>query len=111
MGRAHNHLDGRLVGEPRAYVTPPGAFGIDPKAVPRIPPDGDQRSCEVAWLEHRLLLAWRARPGRASGAALARRWGISRQTFSRVVLGQRWAGETCLALLLVHLRERQATDR
>lgn len=53
----------------------------------------------LAAIQHEVVLAWRAR-GTPSGAELARRWGFSRQTWSRTVLGQRWAGAVGLAALL-----------
>jgi hypothetical protein len=96
-----NHVDRRRQLLPRDYVRGgPYGFGVDADAVFYVPVGGDPVWCRVAELEHRLILRWRAREDGPSGAAIARRWGCSKATFSRTVLGERWAGELLLAALL-----------
>lgn len=95
-----NHLDRSRRLQPRDYVIGnPFAFGRDESAQFTVPEGGDRRWARVAELEHRLVLRWRQ--SGISGAEMARQWGCSRQTFSRVVLGERWAGELLLAALLL----------
>lgn len=95
-----NHLDRRRALRPRDYATPGDAFG-QPVAVEwSVPPGGDLVSLRVARTQHRLVVSWRGRAAQASGAAVARRYGFSRQTWSRTVLGERWAGETVLVALV-----------
>jgi hypothetical protein len=94
------HLDRQRSLLPADYAVGPHRFGQDPKLVFRVPSGGDDRSMEIARIQHQLVLAWRRRPDAPAGAALARRFGFSKQTFSRAVLGQRWMGETVMAALL-----------
>lgn len=95
-----NHLDRSRQLLPRDYLADdPFAFGRDPSARIHVPEHGDPRWARVAALEHRLMLQWRRSP--RSGAEMARLWGCSRQTWSRTVLGERWAGELLLAALLL----------
>lgn len=70
-----------------------------------VPPEGDPISARIAHLQHVLVCRWRATG--ISGAAIARRWGVSRQTVSRTTLGERWAGETVLAALLASRAPRR----
>ena len=94
-----NHLDRQLRLRPCDYVLGgPQRFGSTAARF-AVPPGGDVRSMRLAAIQHELVLAWRANGG-PSGAELARRWGFSRQTWSRTVLGQRWAGAVGLAALL-----------
>jgi hypothetical protein len=95
-----NHIDRRRRLRPADYATDPHRFGTDPHLDFRVPAGGDDVSMKVARVQHQLVSAWRHQPGTPSGAALARGFGCSKQTFSRTVLGHRWAGETLLAALL-----------
>lgn len=72
------------------------------------PPGGDRTSAAVAQLQHELVVAWRAQERRPSGAELGRRFGFSKQTWSRTVLGQRWVGETLMTAFIYALRSREA---
>jgi hypothetical protein len=98
------HLDRQRSLLPADYAVDPHRFGRDPTLVFQVPPGGDARSREIALIQHQLVLGWRQRPDAPSGAALARRFGFSKQTFSRAVLGQRWMGETVMAALLYAVR-------
>jgi hypothetical protein len=82
----------------------PHGYGLDPDARFVVPDGGDLRWAQVAELEHQLVLRWRRTA--TSGAEMARQWGCSRQTWSRMVLGERWAGELLLVALLDVGRER-----
>lgn len=64
---------------------------------------------EIALIQHQLVVGWRQNADAPSGAALAGRFGFSKQTFSRAVLGQRWMGETVMAALLYGQRQRRTT--
>jgi hypothetical protein len=103
------HLDRQRSLLPANYAVDPHRFGRDPKLTFHIPPGGDDRSMEIARIQHQLVLGWRLSPGAPSGAALARRFEFSKQTFSRAVLGQRWMGETVMAALLYGQRSRSTT--
>lgn len=105
MRGAANHLDRRRLLVPSAYFAEPAAFGVRRGAVARLAPGGDEVSAMVAQLQHELVVAWRARGCRPSGAALAGRFGFSKQTWSRTVLGQRWMGETVLVVLIRTLQD------
>lgn len=98
--RPNRHLDRRLAGLPCDYVEVAQRFGVDDDVGLVVPDGGDRVSAEVAWQQHRLVLAWRGRGCQPSAAALCRRFGFSKQTWSRTVLGQRWAGQLLLAALL-----------
>lgn len=100
------HLDTQRRLLPRDYIQGgPHRFGHDPDARFTIPPGGDEASARIAALQHRLVVQWRA-TNRPTGAELGRRWGFSRQTWSRTVLGQRWSGELLLVALLEATRPR-----
>lgn len=90
---------------PRDYLERPDGFGIDRAPRYVVPDDGDTTSAAVAQLQHELVRSWRNRGCRPSGAALGRRFGFSKQTWSRTVLGQRWMGETVMTALIHALRE------
>ena len=92
---------------PCAYCVDPHAFGRNPDARFRVPPGGTAADLELARLQHILVLAWRERGRQPSTGQLRSRWSISKQVWSRVVLGTRWPGETALAALVVNeLSER-----
>jgi hypothetical protein len=92
------HLDNERRLRPRDYATHPGLFGVDPDLEFRCPDGGDSVSKRVAEQTHRLLCRWN-RERRPSAAALAERYGTSKQTLSEVSRGLRWPGETILAAL------------
>ena len=94
------HLDRQRTLLPADYAVDPHRFGRDPKLRFHIPPSGDATSMEIARIQHHLVVAWRTNPDAPSGAALARRFDFSKQTLSRVTLGQRWCGMTVMAALL-----------
>jgi hypothetical protein len=73
------------------------------------PPGGDAVSARIALLQHELVAAWRGRGQTPSGAELGRRFGFSRQTFSRAVLGERWMGEAVQAALVSVTRHRRGS--
>lgn len=100
-----NHLDRRRRLLPRDYLENPDGFGFERRPVYVVPEDGDETSAAVARLQHELVRSWRQRGCRPSGAALGRRFGFSKQTWSRTVLGQRWMGETVMTALVQALRE------
>jgi hypothetical protein len=95
-----NHVDRRRSLLPRDYLVEPDAFGQGRPVTVRVPPGGDEVSARIALLQHELVRRWRQSPEVASGAAIGRRYGFSRQTWSRTALGQRWMGEAVLAGLI-----------
>ena len=95
-----NHVDGRRRLQPRDYLVDPHRFGIDLSVRPVIPEGGDVISARIALQEHRLACRWRERTHRVSGAELGRRFGFSRQVFSRAIRGERWLGESIVCALL-----------
>lgn len=101
-----NHLDKKRRLLPRDYLDPPWAFGRDVGARVRVPPGGDAVSGAIASIQHQLVVAWRRGGCRPTGAALGRRFGFSKQTFSKTVLGERWMGETLMAAVLDALGRR-----
>jgi hypothetical protein len=101
------HLDRQRTLLPADYAVDRHRFGRDPQLAFHVPPDGDHRSMEIARIQHQLVLGWRRHPDAPSGAALARRFGFSKQTLSRVALGERWSGETVMAALLYGQRGRR----
>ena len=100
------HLDTHRKLRPWDYVRGgPHLFGRDPRTRFAVPPDGDEASALIAALQHQLVARWRT-THRPSGAELGRRWGFSRQTWSRTMLGERWSGELLLVVLLDATRPR-----
>lgn len=95
-----NHLDRQRKLLPSAYLEDPHAFGIDPTAHVIVPPGGDRRSAEVARVQHHLAIAWRRHAGPRSAALFGERFGFSKQTLSRSLLGQRWMGEAVMAAII-----------
>lgn len=105
MGQLNpRHLDHRRSLSPREYATDPALFGVTADLTFWVPPGGDAVSMQIARLQHLDVCAWEAGGRRPSAAALCRRFGFSRQTFSKVTTGQRWAGETVLAALHYAIR-------
>jgi hypothetical protein len=74
---------------------------------PITPAGADHASAHIAWLQHRLVASWRLAGCKPSGAALGRRFGFSRQTWSRTVLGERWMGEAVQSALVSAMVEQQ----
>lgn len=72
-------------------------------ALPCMPAGGDDRSAQVAWIQHLLCAQLRARAGRGPGQRLASRFGFSRQHWSLCMTGQAWMGETLLAAAISEL--------
>jgi len=102
-----NQLDRRRHGlRPCDYLSDPALFGSVRPVARVVPAGGDEPASRVAWVQHRLVVQWRQCPGRRSGAAIAREFGFSRQTWSRTTLGERWAGQTVLTALLLALDRR-----
>jgi hypothetical protein len=89
-------LDRRRNLLPRDYLTDPYQFGTHPAPTWTIPAGGDRVSRDVARVQHEIVLLLHAHAPRA-GARAARRFGFSRQLFSKAVHGSAWMGETILA--------------
>jgi hypothetical protein len=93
-----HHFEQRSL-RPIDYLEQPWGFGIDPDPSWVLPRGGDPISLEVARVQHNL--AQRLRPlainGTGPGAGAARRFGFSRQLWSRALAGQVWMGETVMA--------------
>lgn len=96
--RRSRRLDHRTL-YPRDYLRDSHQFGVVPDAALRLPPGGDPRSLQVAFVQHELALRLRdsARTGVGPGASLGRRFGFSRQHWSRCLRGEAWMGATILA--------------
>lgn len=106
--RVARHLDRQRLLSPRDYAIVPELFGVDPEVTFHVPAGGDAVSMHSAVEQHLLLCTWN-QSRRPSAAALGRRFGISKQTVSRVSRGQRWAGHTVLAALLYATRQQART--
>lgn len=87
-----------LVLTPRDYAIDPYRFGDDPDVAFQVPPNGTVQSARAALLQHQLIVAWRDTG--PSGAKLARRYGLSRATWSRTATGHRWAGQLLITALV-----------
>ena len=98
--RPANHVDARLGRPPRDYAEQPYRFGEDPHVRFRAPVGESSAAAHAARVQHLLVVGWRAQSGRPSGTQLGRRFGFSKQTFSRVVRGERWAGSVVFAALV-----------
>jgi len=95
-----NHLDRTvLTGRPCDYLRDPYGFGNPGQHVWLLPAGGSPAGMRAARRQHLLVCAWKQtrRPGTG---ALRQAYGISKQTWSRIVLGQRWAGHLGLEALL-----------
>jgi hypothetical protein len=90
--RGRTHVDGRRLLLPRDYLAEPAAFGQTRPVRFVVPAGGDAVSAHVAYVQHWLIVRLRMREPRLSGASLARLVGVSRQTWSRTALGERWIG-------------------
>lgn len=94
------HLDARRRLLPASYLEHAHDFGRRRSARLVLPAGGDPVSQRIALVQHQLILAWHERGRRPCAAELARTWGVSKQTISRCVLGERWLGETLLVAFL-----------
>ena len=94
-----NAIDRQRRLQPRDYAVDPHRYGTDPRLPFHLPDGGDEHSARIAAAQHRLILRWRAIPTRPSGAQLGRTWGFSKQTWSRTINGERWAGQAVLTAL------------
>lgn len=101
-------IDARRQLRPRDYATDPYGFG-ERNQVFATPVGGDDISRTIAELIHEVVRATRAQPAFASGAELGRRFGFSRQTWSRVIHGYQWPGHTVMSAMLDGLREAAST--
>lgn len=95
-----NRADHSLLLKPYRYLTDPHAFGEDRPVRFVIPTGGDERSMRVARVQHGLVVRWRQLPDQPSQSSLGRLYGLSKETVSRTVLGQRWMGDLMSAALL-----------
>lgn len=99
-GRSANHLDrSRLPLTPRDYLENPYAFGHAGPARWVIPAGGNAIGLRVAHRQHVLACRW-IEIGAPKSGEIRRVYGISKQTWSRVIRGQRWAGQLGLEVLL-----------
>lgn len=96
-----NALDRQRLLAPRDYAADPTRFGYDTTLVFQVPLGGDQVSMRVAQVQHLLVVRWRSAGMRPSGSWLAPRFGFSKQSWSRMCTGERFAGQTALTALLV----------
>lgn len=92
------HLDHARTLTPRDYASDPTLFGVVLDLGFLVPEGGTTVSMRIAMVQHRSVCIWAAQR-KPSAAFLCRRFGFSKQTFSRVTRGERWAGETVLAAL------------
>lgn len=97
------HIDLRRELDPRDYCVNPHQYGRDPTAQFRVPTGGDQLSATIARLQHDLVIAFRATGPTGDGSQDARTLGVSSSTWRRSLSGQRWMGETVLAVVLRRL--------
>ena len=106
--RTARSIDRRRRLTPRDYLVHPHGFGIDSRALFVVPAGGDHVSMEVARLLHQCFVAFRRAGRSSSGAALARRFGFSKQSWSAAAAGQRWPGHTIVIALMIALNESRA---
>lgn len=100
MRSVRGHIDSRRRLLPRDYLLDPWQFGQPIAGVNTcLPAGGDRVSKRVAEVQHHLVVTWRANGRYPQASVLCEQFGMSKQTWSRVTLGERWAGETVLAAL------------
>lgn len=96
-----NHLDRQLLLTPQDYLITEAGFGRPGWFKVIVPPGGNTASARVAIVQHRLVVAWSTtETGRRSGTQVAGRFAFSKQVWSRVCLGERWAGGVVSAALV-----------
>lgn len=91
-------MDHRRRLEPCDYLVDPHRFGR-PGATLQLPFDGDEPSMWVARTQHLLVARWINSGGRPSVADLCERYALSKQTWSKCLLGERWASAAVLTAL------------
>jgi len=84
---------------PRAYLHDPHGFGCPGPARWLVPPGGTQAGLRAARRQHVLACRWAAARAPKTGQ-IRQTYGISKQTWSRIVRGERWAGQLGLEVLL-----------
>lgn len=102
---ARGPIDARRQLRPRDYFVDPYSFGQRRDSATHVPEDGDEISRTIADLVHSLVVTIRSSDEVPSGAAIARRFGFSRQTWSSVTRGERWPGHTVFTALVVAIRD------
>jgi hypothetical protein len=98
------HLDRRRTLTPRAYI--PLGFGKAPEASCSVPQGGDPVSAAVAWVQHELVLRYKAVRRHGDSRRLGRIFGISESVWSRCLSGEQFMGGTVMAALLHGIHER-----
>ena len=93
----------RRSGVPSDYLEQGLLFGHGIEARPCMPEGGDERSLQVAWVQHVVCCALRSRQGRGAGARLGRRFRFSKQQWHLCMSGQAWMGATVLAAAVAEL--------
>ena len=106
--QARNPIDRRRTLTPRAYLIEPALFGTSAPVTFHTSRGGDDISQHAAATLHRLAVQARRRG--INGAAIARKWGISRQTWSDFITGRHWPAMTTVVALTTELLE-PATDQ
>lgn len=94
-----NRLDRALLPlAPFDYVTDRHVFGRGDARF-TIPDGGTELALRVARRQHLLVADW-LQHRRPTTGRIAEMYGISKQTWSRITLGERWAGQVGLQALL-----------
>lgn len=91
---------------PLDYVTDRHAFGRG-NARFTVPDGGTSLALRVARRQHLLVADWLQHRSPATGR-IAEVYGISKQTWSRITLGERWAGQVGLEALLDAFETRRS---
>lgn len=108
--RNTRHLDRRRRLRPRDYATDPTLYGVDPTVAFHCPVGGDEISMRIAAHTHLVLCDWNL-DRRPSATAIAKTFGTSKNTISRVSRGTRWPGETLLVALTESRWRRRPIDQ
>lgn len=97
----HNQMDSRLQLLPRDYLSNPHDFGRSLSAHSILPTGGNKVSQIIAIRQHRLATRLNDKPAKdkISTGTLINLFEISKQTWSRILLGQTWARQTGLTAL------------
>jgi len=105
--RAANHLDRSVLTlRPCDYARDPDTFG-HPRRHPdwHIPAGGTAPALFAARRQHELVRRWKAARNPKTGEIRAR-YLISKQVWSQITLGRRWAGQLGLEALLAAAARR-----
>lgn len=96
-----NHLDRTMLTlTPRDYLQDPHRFGHPGVAGPWIvPPAGTAVGLRAARRQHELACTWAGTRTPKTGQ-IRSIYGISKQTWSRIIRGHRWAGQLGMEALL-----------